>query len=199
MADLNFYQLSMTGSQVNNVLNGAVIANGAQNLTEEEKAQARKNIGATAAGNGIRIIAHYNTLSGLNKYVENPKPGDAYSVGTATPYTLYIYDALQNGWVNYGPIQSIDISAMYVKDVTVPVSAWTNDSSIFTDYPYKASISIAGVSETYFPIVCFWPSYATVGNFCPVAYTFDGYVQIFAKNIPSAEMTIAAITFIVYS
>ena len=196
MAD---FQSSLRAAQIESVLTGAVVFNKSIKLSDSQKAQARENIGATATGHGIRIIAHYDTLTGLNKYVKNPQPGDAYSVGTAIPYKLYIYDGLRKDWVNYGPIESIDISARYVKDVSVPVSAWEKDSSIFADYPYKASISIAGVSETDFPIVCFWPSYATGGNLCPVAYTFSGYVQIFAKNIPSAAITIPAITFISYS
>lgn len=196
MAD---FQSSLKAAQIESVLTGAVVYNKNIKLSDSQKAQARANIGATAVGHGIRIIAHYNTLTGLKNDVKNPQAGDAYSVGTAVPYNLYIYDKLRSEWINYGPIRSIDISARFAQDVTVPVSAWKKDTSIFTDYPYKAAISIADVSADDFPIVAFSPTDAVAGNFCPIAYTFSGYVQIFAKSIPSAAISIPAITFIVQS
>lgn len=196
MAD---YQSSLRAEQIESVLTGAVVFNQDADLTENQKAQARQNIGATAYGQGIQIKAHFETLDDLLVTAERPSAGDAYSVGDVLPYDLYIYDYLHARWVNYGPIRATDISARFAQDVTVAVSAWEEDDSVFADYPFKAAIPIADVSINDFPIVAFSPKDAVSGNFCPVAYTFDGIVQIFAREKPTSAMSIPAITFIVQS
>lgn len=194
MAD---FQSSLTAKQIEKVLTGAVVFNAATSLSEAQKAQARENIGATPIGFGIKITAHFATPADLEEAVPSPAEGDAYSVGTAVPYDLYIYDSLHGSWANYGPIRSTDITARFLQDVTVAMDDWEEDDSIFADYKYKASIPAAEVTKNDFPIVAFSPSDAAGGNFCPIAYTFDGIVQIFAKSIPAAAITIPAITFIV--
>ena len=55
-------------------------------------------------GAGFRILGYYDTLGQLTEAVTGPQDGDAYGVGTAAPYDIYIYDA-EKGWVNNGPIQ----------------------------------------------------------------------------------------------
>lgn len=197
MAELNFYQLSMTGAQVKKVLEGAVVANGKQDLTEEEKAQARINIGATAAGNGIRILARFSTLSDLKSTITNPIAGDAYSVGTAAPYNLYIYDGYYKLWKDYGPIRATDVSARFTHDLSVPVSAWVRDEDVFVDYTWKAAVPIINLTSNAIPILAFSPSEALSGKFCPIAYTFDGYVEIFAKEKPTSPIIIQSITFLI--
>lgn len=196
MAD---FQSSLTAAQIETVLTGAVLHNVATNLSDAAKAQARENIGATAAGQGIRIISHFASLAALQEAVPSPEAGDAYSVGAASPYSLYIWDALKSKWQDYGPIRSTDITARFAQNVTVPAVAWTHDATVFADYPYKATISLAEVTANDFPVVVFAPSDAAGGNFCPVAYTFDGVVQVFARAAPAAAITIPAITFIVQS
>ena len=55
-------------------------------------------------GAGFRILGYYDTLGQLTAAVTGPQEGDAYGVGTAAPYDIYIYDA-EKGWVNNGQIQ----------------------------------------------------------------------------------------------
>ena len=55
-------------------------------------------------GAGFRILGYYDTLEQLTETVTNQQEGDAYGVGTAAPYDIYIYDA-EKGWVNNGQIQ----------------------------------------------------------------------------------------------
>ena len=196
MAD---FQSSLRAEQLEKVLTGAVVFNAGTDLNESQKAQARENIGATAYGQGIRIKAHFDTLEDLLVTAEKPSAGDAYSVGNVLPYDLYIYDYLHARWINYGPIRATDISARFAQDVTVAVSAWQADDSVFQGFAFKASIPIADVSINDFPIVAFAPEDAVSGNFCPVAYTFDGVVQIFAREKPTSAISIPAITFIVQS
>ena len=56
-------------------------------------------------GKGLTISGYYATAQALAAAVTNPTAGDAYGVGTAEPYDIYIYDGVPSAWVNNGPLQ----------------------------------------------------------------------------------------------
>lgn len=56
-------------------------------------------------GKDFTIFGHYDTLPLLESSQPNPKPGDAYTVGTSLPYTVYIYDGVSKAWVAHGTLQ----------------------------------------------------------------------------------------------
>lgn len=196
MAD---YPLKQIAEEVQKILDTALTVNNSypQTLTEEEKAITREKIGASAIGEGIKIISHFDTLEELVSTITKPSAGDAYSVGTEIPYRLYVYDFLREDWRDYGPIRSTDIKARFAQNVAVSTSAWKADADVFEDYTYKAQIPLGEVTGSDFPIVAFAPSDAVSGNFCPIAYCFDGYVEIWARAVPTEAITIPAITFII--
>ena len=41
-------------------------------------------------------------LDALTAAVTSPAAGDAYGVGTAEPYNIYVWDGVGNTWVNNG-------------------------------------------------------------------------------------------------
>lgn len=55
-------------------------------------------------GQGFKVLDYYATLEELSSSITNPAMGDAYGVGSAVPYDIYIYSP-SNGWVNNGPLQ----------------------------------------------------------------------------------------------
>lgn len=55
-------------------------------------------------GKDFVILGYYDSVSELESAVKSPKPGDAYGVGLAAPYDIYIWDATKNIWKNNGPI-----------------------------------------------------------------------------------------------
>ena len=55
-------------------------------------------------GTGFKVLGYYTTLSALTSAIKNPSVGDAYGVGSAHPYDIYIYTNA-NGWVNNGALQ----------------------------------------------------------------------------------------------
>lgn len=55
-------------------------------------------------GNGLTILGHYDTEDELRAAVKSPNVGDAYGVGTETPYDVYVYDGITLDWLNYGPL-----------------------------------------------------------------------------------------------
>lgn len=56
-------------------------------------------------GKGLQILGYYDTAEDLAAGVSAPEAGDAYGVGTAEPFDIYVWDALHSAWVNNGPIQ----------------------------------------------------------------------------------------------
>lgn len=57
------------------------------------------------AGSNFTILGYFDTLAALQAAVPNPKAGDAYGVGTAAPYNIYIWDSVHSKWVNNGNLQ----------------------------------------------------------------------------------------------
>ena len=56
-------------------------------------------------GSGFVVKGYYGSVSALQASVKNPEVGDAYGVGAAAPYDIYIYDVVTKAWVNNGPMQ----------------------------------------------------------------------------------------------
>ena len=44
-------------------------------------------------GSGLKILDYYPSESALYSAVTNPTSGDAYGVGSAAPYQIYIYSS----------------------------------------------------------------------------------------------------------
>lgn len=56
-------------------------------------------------GQGFVVKGKYDSLELLQSSVPTPSAGDAYGVGTAEPYNIYIYDGVSSTWVDYGQLQ----------------------------------------------------------------------------------------------
>lgn len=56
-------------------------------------------------GRGFRILGYYGTLAALMAAAANPEAGDAYGIGSEEPYDIYIWDGVNQTWVNNGALQ----------------------------------------------------------------------------------------------
>jgi len=56
-------------------------------------------------GKSFEIKGYYASTAALEEGVPKPAPGDAYCVGSAAPYDVYIYDGVSGEWINNGTIQ----------------------------------------------------------------------------------------------
>lgn len=191
-----YFQSSLLAQEMEDTWTGTVRFNAEQSLTEAQKAQARENIGAVPFGSFLKILGHFDTVAELQASAPQ-NVGDAYSVGATAPYSLYIYDGLREEWKDYGQIRTTDISARYVENQVIAVSAWVQDVASLAGYSYKAQITVSGATGDDFPIVAFNQSDAVSGNFAPLSFSFDGYLEIWAKEKPTAAVTIPIATIIV--
>ena len=88
-------EIGLTGPEGPRGLTGATGATGAQGQQGEK--------GET--GSGFKVLGYYATESALSAAVTNPAAGDAYGIGTAEPYDIYIWDGVNRKWVNNGALQ----------------------------------------------------------------------------------------------
>lgn len=56
-------------------------------------------------GKGLTILGSFAAEAELRKAIASPDAGDAYGVGAAQPYDIYIYDGKAQRWENHGPLQ----------------------------------------------------------------------------------------------
>lgn len=78
-------------------------------------------------------------------------------------------------------------------DVSVPTSLWEEDSyHQYADFPYQAPIPTSIAYYMYAEVI-FSPADAISGNFAPICAISDGIIWIYAKEIPSSDITIPTI------
>ena len=58
-------------------------------------------------GSGLQILDVYATLADLQSAHPTGQPGDAYQVGSAGNYTLYIWSSSQSAWVQAGTLGTV--------------------------------------------------------------------------------------------
>ena len=56
-------------------------------------------------GTSLSPIGHFPNVEALETIVENPQPGDVYSVGMEAPYKIYTWDGINLMWRNQGQLQ----------------------------------------------------------------------------------------------
>lgn len=57
-------------------------------------------------GSGFKVLGYYGTKAALDAAQKaTASAGDAYGVGTAEPYDIYIFDSITGEFVNNGPLQ----------------------------------------------------------------------------------------------
>lgn len=57
-------------------------------------------------GSGFKVLGYYGTKAALDAAQKaTAQPGDAYGVGTAEPYDIYIFDGITGEFINNGPLQ----------------------------------------------------------------------------------------------
>lgn len=66
----------------------------------------------------------------------------------------------------------------------------------YDGYSFRASIPLSGVTADYVPSVTFGISDATSGNLAPVADSYAGGVYIYAKEQPTAAVSVLSVVCI---
>ena len=75
---------------------------------------------------------------------------------------------------------------------SISIDSFVSDTT-YTDYPYRASIPIIGVTTNMIPEVILGADDVLSGNYAPVADTYNGGIYIYAASQPEAALTIPTI------
>ncbi len=113
--------------------------------------------------------------------------GDAFSAENMNKLEARIYDTFE------------EITKVYT-DVSVEASAWetytaalTGESDIVDEYPYKADITLSGMTADHCAKVSFAPAEVADGEFAPYNNTQSGMIRIYAKSAPIEAITIPTV------
>lgn len=78
---------------------------------------------------------------------------------------------------------------------SLAASAWASDST-YSDYPYRASIALSGVTAKHVPSVNFNSTDALSGKLSPVSESYDGGVYIYATEALTEAVSVGSVTCI---
>lgn len=81
-----------------------------------------------------------------------------------------------------------------VKNIVVPISDFVSDLR-YNGFKYRADISVAGVNVNHFPTVVFSIEDCISENYSSFVESGNGYVSIWAKELPDSALTIPLITY----
>lgn len=87
---------------------------------------------------------------------------------------------------------SISAAIKKFTNITVATTSWASDST-YTDFGYRASVPLTGVTASMMPDVVFDVEDGLSGNYAPVATSYAGGVYIYAADVPDSNITIPTI------
>ena len=191
------------------VVTNAVKYNAAQGLSDEQKAQARTNIGAgTSSFSGSytdlsdkpTIPTKTSQLTNDSGYLTSaPVTSVDGSTGAITTNAVkYTEQSLTDtqktrARTNIGAgTGNGNCSSIVKSNVSVATSAWV-PSNTYSDYPYEASVTVTGCTSNHVPEVIFSVTDAVSGTFAPICVSGTNTVTIYATETPTADMTIPTI------
>lgn len=88
-----------------------------------------------------------------------------------------------------------NVTIIVKNNMSVVTNAWVSDTT-YTDYPYRASITIPNCTVNHIPEVVFSLTDAISGKLAPVIESYNGGIYLYASEIPSGTITIPTIKLI---
>lgn len=76
--------------------------------------------------------------------------------------------------------------------VEVPAASWVADNT-YTDFPFKADISIPGITEDWYPMISYAYADAVGGNYCIDVVSDTNKITIWCATVPEDNLMIESI------
>ena len=120
-----------------------------------------------------------------NNWINIPASGVGVPSGGTTGQVLVKTSGTDydTAWVN---------QKLIFNNVQVATSSFVSDAT-YTDYPYRASVTLTNVTSSMYPQVTFNLIDAISGTYAPIAETYNGGIYIYATQVPSIDMLIPTI------
>lgn len=87
---------------------------------------------------------------------------------------------------------AVELKKLAFENTAVAVASFVADST-YEDFPYRAAVTLTGVTSSMIPEVVFGVVDAMSGIFAPCAETYNGGIYIYAAEPPEAAITIPTI------
>lgn len=120
-----------------------------------------------------------------DKLANNSVTTDKLTSGAVTQ------DKLGNNSVTYHKLATDAVKLQFL-NVSIPSSAFVSDNT-YGDFPYRAKVTLAGITKSMFPQVALSVTDATSGNFAPVAESYDGGIYLYTSSPPENTTIIPTI------
>ena len=150
--------------------------------------------GAGDVTSGVLDAARIPALSGdklLAGVVTEEKLAPAAVTGEKLAALAVLATHIAQGAVTAQKLAA-DAVKLTFSSTSVPAASFVSDST-YADYPYRAAVTLTGVTASMIPEVVFGVSDAMSGNFAPVAEAYDGGIHLYAAAVPDAAITIPTI------
>ena len=113
-----------------------------------------------------------------------------HAAGGTDPLTID-GDAIEDAAVSRSKLAA-DVKILAFSNVAVEASVWQEDET-YGDYPFRAAVSLEGVTENFAPSVTFSPEDVLENIFAPVAACYGDGIYIYANELPGKDMTIPSV------
>lgn len=119
---------------------------------------------------------------------------ETVEIDTSTMQSQFeaLLEAIQNELAQLEAGTAVELKKLQFSNTSVPASAFVVDNT-YEDFPYRAAVALSGVTSSMIPEVVFSLSDAISGNFAPVAESYNGGVNLYAVEVPEADITIPTI------
>lgn len=87
-------------------------------------------------GTSFAPLAYFESVLALEESITEPSPGDVYGVGSSAPYDIYVWDGVNQLWVNNGQLQGAageagKPGATFIPSVDANGNlSWSNDGGL---------------------------------------------------------------------
>ena len=113
-------------------------------------------------------------------------------LGDTTSQARGVLDAINQELADLEAGTAVELKKLTFADTTVPVSAFSTDST-YQDYPFRAAVALENVISAMIPNVVYSVAALTDNNFAPVAECYNGGVYIYADSKPTKPVKIDTI------
>ena len=87
---------------------------------------------------------------------------------------------------------AVELKKLMFTNTSVAANAFVADAT-YTDYPYRAAVTLTGVISGMVPEVIFGLDDAVSGVFAPVAESYNGGIYLYANGVPTGATVIPTI------
>lgn len=113
-----------------------------------------------------------------------------HSAGGTDPLKIS-QDMIEKGAVSREKLAE-ELKPLVFKEQSVPVELWVEDKS-YADFPFRAGVSLIGLTAAHYPEVVLGPDDALGGNYAPVTESYDGGIYLYAAEKPEAPLKVLSV------